>query len=95
VFQHGSKTSNKKRALRSLKQIVVLERALQWGEDFLNCKLTRIIEEHCEKTLQYRRSQVVTAVTMNITVFWDVTLCHLIDHTDISEKLAASIFRIE
>jgi hypothetical protein len=38
VLQHSSKTSNKKRAWRSLKQIVAQERALQWGEDFVHCK---------------------------------------------------------
>ena len=36
-FQHSSKTSNKKRAWRSLKQIVAQERAVQWGEDFVHC----------------------------------------------------------
>ncbi|KAJ4426507.1 hypothetical protein ANN_27321, partial [Periplaneta americana] len=35
-FQHSSKTSNKKRAWRSLKQIVAQERAVQWGDDFVH-----------------------------------------------------------
>jgi hypothetical protein len=35
-FQHSSKTSNKKRAWRSLKQIITQERTLQWGEDFVH-----------------------------------------------------------
>jgi hypothetical protein len=35
-LQHSSKTSNKKRAWRSLKQIITQERTLQWGEDFVH-----------------------------------------------------------
>ncbi|XP_071445214.1 INO80 complex subunit C isoform X1 [Hetaerina americana] len=33
AFQHSKKTNNKKRAWRSLKQIITLERALPWGKD--------------------------------------------------------------
>jgi len=36
------------------------------------------------------RFAILTVVTTNITVFWDVTPCSLV-----SEECAASIFRIE
>ncbi|KAG8232575.1 hypothetical protein J437_LFUL012951 [Ladona fulva] len=36
AFQHSKKTNNKKRAWRSLKQIIALERALPWGKDTIH-----------------------------------------------------------
>jgi hypothetical protein len=39
--------------------------------------------------------EVVTAVTVNNTVFWDVILCSLVEVADISEEHAASVFRVE
>ncbi|XP_049762655.1 INO80 complex subunit C isoform X1 [Schistocerca cancellata] len=35
-FQHSSKSSNKKRAWRSLKQIIAQERMLPWGDDYIH-----------------------------------------------------------
>lgn len=36
-FEHTRKSSNKKRAWRSLKQILAMERALVWPEDAVLC----------------------------------------------------------
>lgn len=38
-FEHTSKSSNKKRAWRSLKQITALERTLVWPNDAILCNL--------------------------------------------------------
>lgn len=39
-FEHTSKSNNKKRAWRSLKQIITMERALVWPDDAVLCKLS-------------------------------------------------------
>jgi hypothetical protein len=38
---------------------------------------------------------VLTAVTMNITVFWNVKPCSLAEVTSVSEECTVSIFRLE
>lgn len=35
-FQHSSKSNNKKRAWKSLKQIITQERSLPWSEDYIH-----------------------------------------------------------
>jgi hypothetical protein len=61
------------------------------GRRFCALYENRFIKEHCEKTSLYRRCEFVTAVTMNIPVFCDLMLYHMIAHY----QLATSIFRIE
>lgn len=39
LFKHTSKTSNKKRAWRSLKQILATERTLSWTDDAVLCEI--------------------------------------------------------
>jgi hypothetical protein len=42
----------------------------------------------------YVGSEVLTAVVMKSTIFWDITLCSPLS-TDVSEEYIASIFRVE
>lgn len=42
-FQHTSKSSNKKRAWKSLKQILTAERALPWPEDYVHCNSLELL----------------------------------------------------
>jgi hypothetical protein len=41
------------------------------------------------------RFEVLTAVVMKSSIFWDITPCSMLKSTDVSEKLIASIFRVE
>jgi hypothetical protein len=43
---------------------------------------------------QWVRPEADAAATMQITVFWDVTPYNLIDTTNVSEKITASIFML-
>jgi hypothetical protein len=38
--------------------------------------------------------QILTAVSMKVTVFWDVVPCSPVKFTDVSEVLAASIMKV-
>ncbi|XP_049762657.1 INO80 complex subunit C isoform X3 [Schistocerca cancellata] len=56
-FQHSSKSSNKKRAWRSLKQIIAQERMLPWGDDYIHCKIQRPTDKvavcQCRRVFNY------------------------------------------
>jgi hypothetical protein len=38
---------------------------------------------------------MLTTFSVNTTVFWDVTLCNLVEGTKVMEAPAASIFRVK
>jgi hypothetical protein len=51
----------------------------------LSGKLSVILEKY----------EVLTIVIMKIVVFWDITLCNLIEYSNVLEEPAASISRVD
>jgi hypothetical protein len=46
-------------------------------------------------SLNLRGFQLLTAVTVNISVMWDVTPCSVVECTDVSEDHAVAIIKVD